>query len=358
MSCDAPYTQNPRYVNQLFQGCDSITTQIKSNYDSIVVTIVEEDGTETLIPIDKKSENLNLQDKRDAIKYDLTNGQTGIYFTSGQIYDYDTGIPTGSYALNGGLPDWGYEGNFVFLDAAWFEIVDIIFDDSKGSEVLVINATYTGSDVSVIVSSVYDLFNYEVYEFNIDMGVYEDKLIQVNITETSTDYDDAIFLSEIIQVKEEHPNTIEIRYYNDTNTDIFYDTGIEFLIRTPLEYIEGGYNDETTSEGTDNTTYLLNAELYELDTFHFNLMTKQLMRKNNQAVSHKFVFMNGIQYVKNDAMENVLAIGTNLYRSSVRMSKAENVYTSEGVVSGFNLSTLEVPALLEQTNQGYIKIKN
>ena len=65
LSCDTPYTQNPRQAFQLFQSCDNITTQIKSNYETIVVTVVEEDGTETLIPVDKKSENLNLKDKRD-----------------------------------------------------------------------------------------------------------------------------------------------------------------------------------------------------------------------------------------------------------------------------------------------------
>ena len=357
LSCDAPYTLNPRQAHQLFQSCDNITTQIKSNYDTIVVTVIEEDGTETLIPVDKKSSNLNLQDKRDAIKYNLTNGQTGIYFTTGQTYDFDTGTPTGTYALNGGLPSFGFEGNFVFLDAAWFEIVDIIFDDSKNAEVLVINAVYVGSDVSVIVSSVYDQENYEVYEFDIDMGVYNDKLIQVNITETSPNQVTVVFLSEFLNIKTVHPSTIEIVYFNDTNTDIVYSTGIRHKIRTPLEYMEGGYDDDTTSEETDTETYLLNAELYELDTFHFSLMTKQLMRKNNQAVSHKFVFMNEVQYVKKDAMENVLAVGTNLFRSSVRMGKAESVFVSEGIVGGVTISTVDVPALLEQTSGGYIKIK-
>tara|TARA_R110000782_G_scaffold268468_2_gene364970 strand:- start:3020 stop:4960 length:1941 start_codon:yes stop_codon:yes gene_type:complete len=330
LSCDAPYTQNPRQANQLFQSCDNIKTQIKSNYSSIVVTIVEDDGTESSIPVDKKSSNLDLKDKRDAIKYDLTNGQTGIYFTTGQTYNYDTGAVTGTYALNGALPAWGYEGNYIFLDAAWFEIVDIIYDDSKSAEVVVINAVYSGSDVSVIVSSVYDAENYEVYEFDIDMSVYNDKMIQVNITETSDNYDDVVFLSEFINIKTTHPSTIEIYYYNDTNTDVVYSTGIKHKIRIPIEYMEGGYNDETSSEETDTTTYLLNAELYELDTFHFQLLTKQLMRKLNQAVSHKFVFMNEVQYVKKEAMENTLAVGTNLFRSSVRMGKSENIYTSEG----------------------------
>jgi hypothetical protein len=80
------------------------------------------------------------------------------------------------------------------------------------------------------------------------------------------------------------------------------------------------------------------------------------MRKLNQAVSHKFVFMNEVQYVKKEAIENTLAIGTNLFRTSVRMGKAENVYTSEGTVGGFTVTTLEVPALLESTSGGYIKI--
>ncbi len=38
----------------------------------------------------KKSNNIGIKDKRDAIKYNLGGGKTGIYFNSGNIYNFDT----------------------------------------------------------------------------------------------------------------------------------------------------------------------------------------------------------------------------------------------------------------------------
>jgi len=360
LSCDLPYTQNSRQVFQLFQSCDIITTQIKSNYANIVATIIEEDGTEHLVPVDKKSNNVGLQDKRDAIKYNLggLGLQTGVYFTAGNTYDYDTGLVNGSYTLNGGLPAWGYIGNFIFLDGAWFEIQNIIFDETKSAEVLVIDAVYTGVDVSVIVSSIYDLENYDIYEFNIDMGVYNEKKIQVNITETDSRFDDAIFLSEIIDIQTEQENTVEIIYYNDTNTDIFYATGIENKIRIPIEFFSGGLSDNTEADRTDTNTYLIDSEGYENDTIYFQLISKQIMRKVVQALSHKFVFLNEVQYVKEDSPELIPLLGTNLYRVNAKMTKADAVYTSRGTGQTFSVGEFEVPSLLEQTSDGYIKIKN
>jgi len=355
LSCELAYTQNPREVNQLFQDCDVITTQIRSNYETITTTIIQEDGTEILVPVDQKTSNIGLKDKRDAIKYNVGNNQTGVYFTSGDTYDYDTDIVNGTYALNGGLPNYGSIGNYLLIDTAWFQIVSIIFDEDKNAEVLIIDEVYTGVDVAIVVGSIYNLQEYEVYEFTIDMGIYPSQKIQVNITETDSVFDDAIFLSEIIDVKTRHENTVEIKYYNDNNTDIFYSTGIEFLIRIPIDFISGGFTDENENEKTDINTYLINSEVYELDEFNFDLLSKQLMRKVIQALSHKFVSIDGVGYVKNDSPTLTPLVGTNLYRLIASMIKSENVYTTNGTGDEFIEGSIEVPSLLEQASGGFIK---
>ena len=355
LSSEQAYTVNSRIVNQLFQECDNITTQIKTNYENINVTVIKEDLTETNIPVNKKSNNIGLKNKRDATKYSLGNNQTGIFFTSGNTYDYYTDVINGTYALNGGLPIWGTIGNYMFISGVWYQITDIIYDEQKNSEVLVINDNYTGVDVSVIVGAVYNLQEYEVYEFTINMGDYSNQKIQINITETDSIFDEVIFLSEIIEIKERHPKTVEIKYFNDTNTDIFYSTGIENKIRIPIEYVEGGVEDETDSEKTDVNVYLINAEVYENDTFHFNLLSKQLMRKVVQALSHKFVTIDEVSYVKESSPSITPLIGTNLYRLSAIMAKSENVYTNKGTGTELEIGTIEVPKLLEQTSGGFIK---
>jgi hypothetical protein len=70
-------------------------------------------------PINKKSNNIGITDKRDAIKYDLGNGNTGLFLQQA-MFDYATNAITDQYVLNGLLPEWAIVGNYVNLDNNWF----------------------------------------------------------------------------------------------------------------------------------------------------------------------------------------------------------------------------------------------
>lgn len=362
LSWQLPFTENACEYNQLFQDCDIITTQIKSNYKNIVVTVIDENEVETNISVTQKSNYINLKDSREARVYNLANlgVQTGMYFTSGSTYDYYTGDVTGSYSLNGNLPAWGVIGNYVFYDSAWFQISNIIYDDSKSAYVLVLDVNYTGAEQSLRVNSLYNLEDYNIYEFDIDMFDFTDKKIQVNITETddNVSFPAEVYLSEVLDIAETQEGTLSIEYYNDNNTDIFYATGIKNKVRIPIEYFVGGYSDNVDSERTDSNTYLINSEGYENDLIAFKLMPKQIMRKVIQALSHKFVFLNEVQYVKEESPEITPLIGSNLYRVNAQMTKSNAVYTAQGKNETFSLGTFEVPSLLEIETEGYLKIKN
>jgi hypothetical protein len=359
LSWQLPYVENACEYKQLFQTCDTITTQIKSNYSNIVATIIDEELVETNAPVTQKTFYTNLRDKRDARIYNVGDGLTGIYFLSGDLYDFYTGVDIGDYNLNGALPAWGVIGNYIFYNNAWLIISNIIYDDSLAAYVLIINTPYTGSDLPIIVSSIYNLEPYNIFEFDVDMSLFQDKKIQVNITQTDDDvsFPQVVFLSEIIDVATVHKGTVCIDYYNDNNTDIFYATGIRNKIRMPIEYFGGTVIDETTSERTDINTYLISAEGYESDTIAFKLMPKEMMRKVVQALSHKFVFLNEVQYVKEESPEVTGLIGTDLYRMNAPMTKSNAVYTSRGTGEVFSTGTFEIPALLKTNSEGFLKIK-
>lgn len=362
LSWQIPFTENACVYNQLFQNCDTITTQIKSNYKNIVVTVINEELVETDITVTKKSNYIDLKDSRDSRVYDLggLGVQTGIYFTSGSTYDYFTGAVTGTYSLNGNLPAWGVIGNYVFYNSGWFQISNIVYDNSKSSYVLILDVAYTGTEQSVIVSSVYSLESYDIYEFDIDMSIFSNQKIQVNISQTddNSSFPTEVYLSEVLDISETQESTISIEYYNENNTDIFYATGIKNKIRIPIEYFAGGYSDNVESERTDSNTYLINSEAYENDLIAFKLMPKQMMRKVVQSLSHKFVFLNDVQYIKEDSPEIVPLIGSNLYRLNAQMTKSNAVYTSKGKSENFSVGAFEVPSLLEIESEGYLKIKN
>ena len=358
-----PYTQNARLYNQLFKNSDTvITTQLKTNYENVVATVVDEQLIEHDIEVVKVVNYSNLKDRRDAIIYpiDNANSQVGLYFNGvDNIYDYFSGAITGNVDLNGALPLWGLVGNFVFVNNAWFEISNVIFDESVSSYVIVITTTYVGLPSVVEVSSIYNLEPYNIHEFNIDFSLFTNQKIQVNITQTDTNtsFPEVVYLSEIIEVAESYSDTLFMEYYNDKNTDIFYATGIKNKIHIPIEFFSGGILGETTTERTDINTFLIDAEGYENDLIAFKLMPKQMMRKVIQGLSHKFVFLNGVQYVKEESPEVVPVIGTNLYRVNAEMTKSNAVYTSRGLVGDISLTPLEIPNLLRTSSGGFLKIK-
>ena len=358
-----PYTQNARLYNQLFKNSDTvITTQLKTNYENVVATVVDEQLIEHDIEVVKVVNYSNLKDRRDAIIYpiDNANSQVGLYFNGvDNIYDYFSGTITGNVDLNGALPLWGLVGNFVFVNNAWFEISNVIFDESVSSYVIVITTTYVGLPSVVEVSSIYNLEPYNIHEFNIDFSLFTNQKVQVNITQTDTNtsFPEVVYLSEIIEVAESYSDTLFMEYYNDKNTDIFYATGIKNKIHIPIEFFSGGILGETTTERTDINTFLIDAEGYENDLIAFKLMPKQMMRKVIQGLSHKFVFLNGVQYVKEESPEVVPVIGTNLYRVNAEMTKSNAVYTSRGLVGDISLTPLEIPNLLRTSSGGFLKIK-
>ncbi|RUT68694.1 hypothetical protein D0817_20250 [Flavobacterium cupreum] len=354
LSCEVDVDTVYREVQQ-FQSADIVPTQFRSNYANNVAKIIKEDLSEVIIPVEKKSSNIGIKDKRDARKYNLDNGKTGVYFLAGNTYDYDTNATTGTYSLNGLLPEWATVGNYIVISNAWFLIEQIIFDESKNADVIVFSQNYTGSETSIVAGSIFNRFNYEVYEYYIDMVDYIDQHFQVELKKTDPNFTTITYLSEEIWCKIKHEDVLEIRYYNTTNTDIFYATGIQFKIRIPLTIQKGAVDEESDIHKTDTDAILLSADLYEGDQFIFEPVTKEIWRKIMIALSHEKVFLNGVGYVKNGSFSTEGPLEkSNLYVLTANMLKTGNIYNSQG--SGnidFDGSQVEVPGLIE-TDSGYL----
>jgi hypothetical protein len=354
LSCESN-VKLPYQEIQDFKTEDVITTQFKSNYSSNIVKTIDNLGVEVNIPIYKKSNNIGIKDKRQAIIYDLGNEKSGIYFSAGNTYDFDTNVINGSYVLNGGVPEWGRIGNYLQLGTAWFEIEQIIYDESKTADVLVISNIYAGVDAPIIVGSVYNRDNFEVYEFIINMDDYENNLFRVQINAENELFPDIEYLSEEINVSDNVKDLLEIRYRNSGNTDINYSTGIEHLIRVPFNKITGQYDEESETYKTDTTAKLLSADLYEVDEFVLEPNTKEIWRKVNIALTHEIVIINGVSYVKNASFNTEPLGETNLYVLSAAMIKTGNVYNiNSNDTFEYSDESVEIPNLIE-TEQGFVE---
>lgn len=345
----------PYHEVQLFQTADVITTQFKSNYRTHTVKVVKSDQTEDSVPVTQVTSFRGLKDKRDAKKYDLGNGKVGIYFTSGNIYDYDTGVASGVHTLNGLVPEWGVAGNYVSIGSSWFLIERVFFDENKNADVLVITESFALSEITVVVGCIYDIYPYDVFEFSIDMSPYIDQSIRVKLECTDTNFTPIEFLSEQIDVAVRHENTLDINYWNDDNNDVYYASGIRHRIRPIFTKIEGVVEQESTMHKTDTNALLLSADLYEGDRFIFEPTTKEIWRKLMAALSHKNVFIDGVKYIKNGDFETEGPLDeSNLHVLKAPMLKAGNVYNSDGSTFGAgNASNSEIPGILEG-NDGFL----
>lgn len=357
LSCESD-VELPYKEVQEWQSSDSITNQFRSNYESNIVTAEELDGTITNIPITQKTQNIGIKDKRDAIQYNLGSGKTGIYFNAGNTYDFDTNVVNGSYLLNGGRPEWAVIGNYIQIGLSWFEIEQILYSEEKASDILVISNVYTGIEASIIVGSIYNRENFEVYEYTVNMASFLNSDFRTKLVASDPNFGTKTFLSEQINVQIKRSDLLEIKYKNSTNTDINYSTGITHLIRVPFNKLSGKYEDESETYKTDTTAILLGSELFEIDEILLEPNTKEIWRKINIALSHDTIEVNGVGYVKSAGFTTEGPLGeTNLYVLTASMIKIGNVYNgNSGDSFGYtDEENVEIPNLLE-SDSGYIEI--
>lgn len=346
LSCEAE-VRKPFAEELRFQTCDIITTQFKSNYTENLANIIV-DGVSTAIPVVKQTNFLNRRDQRQGLIFSYGDGTNGVYFTTGEIQDPDTNQQIGTYTLNGSLPEWGVVGNYVFIMGDWRRIDDIIFDENKTAYVLIIEQVVTNtSDLLIPMECIYNLQNYDVYEFTIDLDDYQDDLFQIEIINNDSIFESRRHLSEVGSVKVRQENTIEIEYWNETNTDVYYQSGIRHKARVLRELVEGSFEDNPDVYSTDTDTRLLSEEIYEIDSFTFQPVTKQRWRQLVQALSHTDVFIDGVKYVKGEFETDGPLEDTNLYELKATMRKAQNVYNSNTGHLATNDQNQEIPALVD-----------
>jgi len=347
----------PYKTLQQFQTCDLVQTQVRNNYETLTANVIKSDGTKDALSISKITNFIDKKDKRDATYYAISGTQTGIYFTSGDTYDYDTGLQEGTYALNGLLPDWGAIGNFVFLDTiGWFTIVDIIEDESRNAEVLVIDYVYAGVETGIIVSSNYNLFNHDFYEFSVDMANYDNQQIQVEVLATDPTFTDIRWLSELIEVEERFDDTMEFLYWNPSNTDVYYFSGIKNKIRLKWQTFHPGVDGEIEGLDTDTNSVLLNSQAYETNIFVSFPVTIGVMRQIITAFVHKELYINGVKYRITEMPETEPFGQTNLQVITATFKKSGEVFNSQlDGTSTDPISDVELIGLIKYDDTNYLK---
>ncbi len=327
---------NNRAYKQLFQQCDTIRTQIKSNYTTNEAKLVNCNGVETTITITKATENLNITDVRDGTIFIKFGNQISVQFLAGNTYDPITLAQNGSYNLNGDLMQWINIGDYINIEGAGWCYITTILPPSQVSDAYTVvtttlnNGLFTDLDV-VKITSVYNAVDYDRYEFDIDMNALNgDYYVKLNMSHST--FGNKEYISEWFNVATEQECHHLIDYYNTKNNEINYATGITFRLRIP--YIKNlkwqPEIDENEIYVTDTRTVLLESRIREAYEITFMPLPTAMAQKLVLALSHDKLQIDGLNYIKNDEPEVEPYGTTNLYSVKCIIVRSDYVFDNTG----------------------------
>lgn len=338
--------------------CGTRWLQFESNFSNPRVEVIQENGTVTQLLLTQKTNHIGITDKRDALKY-KRGTKTGIYFISGDVYDYISDAVIGDHFLNGGLPEYAEIGNFINIDGDWFTIENIVFDEDINAEVIVIDTNNsTATPQPVVASSEFNRENFEVYECILLGSAFDEQYLQLKIIHADNNFDTVEYLSEKVDLRELHPGTVGIKYWNNKNTDVYYKTGIQFETRAALLKVAPTQEEDQEPLKSDVEAMLLQANMHDVLEYEFDSVTKGIYRQLTRALTHQNCFIAEQGVVKNASFEGELQGDTNLMLLKAIMLLTNVPYTTDVTGSEPNLidanETLEVPNLIAPEDDAFI----
>lgn len=158
-----------RCFTQTFRG-SMITTQLRTSFDNVVATM--NGNTYNVI---KVVDNLNQIDWRDCKFADGGNNKTLVYFDK-NIYNPDNGAIIGQFdnvtVLGIKLDDWQTVDNILDFTFGSFKVTSVVRSTVINGSALVIDTPFL-SFAPEICKTTYNKEDWDVYEFDIDMGLLD-----------------------------------------------------------------------------------------------------------------------------------------------------------------------------------------
>ncbi|MFZ7121795.1 MAG: hypothetical protein ACOWWH_12715 [Eubacteriaceae bacterium] len=307
--------------NQLIADCDTIKTQINSNYDTISVDVLDCDNNIVLQPtVSLVKQNILLEDMRDCNFLQSDEGKIVVYFGGGSIYDPETSLENGSYTnYSLQLYPFAVNGNLFTITGTTnsngsFEQLREYYDLDNGIWGIELDVTFAG-DYTGICKTNYNEKDYNVHEFSLVGSSLDNKKIyhlEIYATDEDIRYDDVNWHSEPIYKLSSTIGTNVIDYHHSSNTaGLDFTTGIIPRLRIPCRFIKGSNNEESESFTTDygkkiiqKTTITRNLEL-ETDPIPFYLAEKIIIASGMDNVLINLVkFVNGETQEQEDLFDS------------------------------------------------------
>ena len=324
----------PPYFQPYQTNDGIIPSQFQSNYDELSARLLDcGDNIIDTFSIDQKSDNLGAQDKRDCIAFNRGDNQSGIYFTTGTIYDPGTLDEIGSYELNGNLPEWGVVGNTMTLSGnivGTFVIKQVIYDSTVQANALIFDYAWQSSNQSeaIIAEVTYNRLNYETYEFDFDLGqsplLNGNYFLQILMTDSLDEYPALSWNSESIQILNEHTRTNFIEYSDSPNSGLDYSTGftgrMRLLSLDPYADPDPGGESTEYNDALLETTILKSVATMEGEMF-FQAVPRYMIEKLKLIFTHKLILINGEKWTPIDKLDPINFRKSSLKNATIKLRR-------------------------------------
>ena len=329
---------------QPFTKTDLVITQIKTNYSDVSAKIIDNQGNETALLVNKKTANMNINDVRDAEVLGATYNSlnyVAVKFSGGNTYDPVTLAINGDYNVGTAVPSWMNAGDYVNIQGAgWYKVLEVVY--SVDAYVLVLNSLVSDFPLSLgsfKITSVYNSVDYERYEFETDFttleGYYQ---VQINLTDST--FGIKTYLSEWLNIRASHPKTYLIKYYNTVNNEINYNTGFVGVIRVPYaDTMKWKPNADQDIYVTDTKTISLESKYRAFYEFSARPLPTMMAEKLSMILLQDRLFINTVNYLKEGDIESKpvgdqYQIKANLVKSDYAFDSNSGLGIGEIVIEG------------------------
>lgn len=319
--------------------CDALPIQWQSNYTDHEVTVLryDDDSIVQTVSFDQKIQNIAVESDYPISLRNHGSGKTRVYFTGAAI---PVPLEPGDVFGIGGNAD-GFNGNYA--------VESIEVDASIPSQYLVINKNYgIGSPTSAATGKFFvTLVDFNVFESYLNLSLLDSGIYYVKIRAFSGTNEGTPALSEPIYLKDSHPETNLIEFWNtDSAFDVNYTTGIKFKMRVESILFQrqpGGVT--VTQRNTTGELRKLKGLPLRKVLFEFYQLPPYLHEKLSVVLCDcdKF-YINGVQY-QTDAGYSVPK-----YITRYMLSNADIVIEQVGWFKTYNSSDLGGTEI----NQGFI----
>lgn len=304
-----PFTNIERfdYYQKLLKD-NTYTTQFRTNYDNINIAVKNVENELVQMPSHVKVvENIGTIDKRDCFIQSSNDGYFYIYFTTGNIYDHVTDEIISTFNLETvrgtTLEPWMEEGilieieGTVSIDGSYI-VDEIISVDDIGYAMRVNYPVTTPFFYSTKLTSTYNLEDWDVYEFDYtppEIGIFN---IEVSANDADGRYNDVLWISEPICVREEFRKSVQINYFTNSQTiQNLIPTGIINKIIIDGRFYKFGQNQNVDIFEDDNgkKTQLKRVSSVVI-TLQTSLIPPYLAEKLTNAIKHDEIEINGLKF--------------------------------------------------------------